>query len=161
MERAEADLANAGGAGAIIARALSDRSTAEGNALLEAVRRSVRDRLGQADDGSRHLAVVRTAAADIHAVRHAAAERLRQAVETAVSRRIEAAAADLERISAVFDAADPVEVLNFGYAMAMDRHDRPITSAAAAKAASTFVLRFADGSIHVRPMMSNPKPGDS
>ena len=121
----------------------------------------VRDRLGQADDGSHHLAVVRTAAADINRIQDAAAERLRQAIETAVSRRIEAAAADLERLSAVLDASDPVEVLNLGYTLAMDRHDRPITSAAAAKAASTFVLRFADGSILVKPTMSNPKLGDS
>ncbi len=147
---AEADLTRLGGSIPIVAAALAARSAAEVEVLVDSVRRRARERIDRADTGDRHLATVAAAIADIRRVQEAAIARLHQSIEIAVSRRLDGATAALDRASAILDAADPAAVLARGYSLAMDQHGRPITSVAAATAASTFTLRFGDGEVAVQ-----------
>lgn len=147
---AEADLTRLGGSIPIVASALAARSAAEVEALVDSVRRRARERIDRADTGDRHLATVAAAIADTRRVQEAAIARLHQSIEIAVSRRLDGATAALDRASAILDAADPAAVLARGYSLAMDQHGRPITSVAAATAASTFTLCFGDGEVAVQ-----------
>jgi len=137
---------------------LAARSAAEVEALVDSMRRRARERIDRADTGDRHLATVAAAIADIRRVQEAAIARLHQSIEVAVSRRLDGATAALDRASAILDAADPAAVLARGYSLAMDQHGRPITSVAAATAASTFTLRFGDGEVAVQ--LIHPQSGN-
>ena len=132
------------------ARARVDRAGADLDVLAEAVRARVRDRRAGADDGARPLAAVTAAVAATRRDRDAAVERLRSMVETTLARRLDAAAAALDRALAALDAADPAVVLRRGYALALDRAGRPLTSAEAARTAGGFLtIRFGDGDVAV------------
>ncbi len=155
---AEADLTTLGGSIPIVASALAARSAAEVEVLVDSMRRRARERIDRADTGDRHLATVAAAIADIRRVQDAAIARLHQSIEVAVSRRLDGATAALDRASAILDAADPAAVLARGYSLAMDQHGRPITSVAAATAASTFTLRFGDGEVAVQ--LIHPQSGN-
>lgn len=57
---------------------------------------------------------------------------------------------ELERLALALAGHDPQRTLERGYALASTRGGRPLTSAAAARAAGELRLRFADGELDVR-----------
>ena len=58
-----------------------------------------------------------------------------------------ARARDLERLRSALGAHDPQRTLARGYALVTDREDRPLSSAADARAAGALTLRFHDGAL--------------
>ena len=156
VDTAGVELANRYRATSAGAGAQVDRAAADVEALARTVRERGRAHADRADDGARALALARAAVVDGHRAQGAATTRLRDAVETAVARRVDAAAAALDRAMATLDGADPSRVLSFGYVMVMDGRGHAITSVLAAEAASTLVLTFADGTLVVAPTRPQP-----
>ncbi|WP_237479383.1 exodeoxyribonuclease VII large subunit [Lichenibacterium dinghuense] len=140
-------------AAAVVARASTSL-----NAGAERVRFDARARLGRADDGARALAGVAAAVSAAHRRQDAALERSMRTVEASAARQIDAAASALDRHTDVLDAAEPSHMLQRGYALVTDASGRPVTSAAAARAAASVTLTFADGAIAVR--LHQPTTGD-
>ena len=58
--------------------------------------------------------------------------------------------AELDRLRLALEAHDPARTLARGYAMVDDGSERPITTAAAARAAGTVAIRFTDDSVAAR-----------
>jgi exodeoxyribonuclease VII large subunit len=58
--------------------------------------------------------------------------------------------AELERLRLALAAHDPARTLARGYAMVEDNAGGPITTAAAAKAAGSVVIRFTDDAVAAR-----------
>ena len=150
VETAGADLVVLAGT---IERAAASRLDRAATGLDE-LTRSVSERCGQrvsrADDGATPLASIEAAVAETLRAQDVAITRLRETVEIGIARRVDAATAALDRALATLDGADPVRVLRLGYAVVMDGQGRVVTSAAAARAAATLTLTFADGAVAVR-----------
>lgn len=128
-----------------------DRLVAGLDGLARSVRERVQQHVTRADDGAAVLGSIKASVAGTLCAQVGAVARLRETIESAVDRHIDAAGAALDRALATLDGADPVRVLRLGYALVMDGQGRVITSVAAAQAASTLTLTFADGTIAVRP----------
>ena len=136
-----------------------DRTAAGLDALARTVRERGRQHVDRANDGANARAVVEAAVAGTLRAQDAGIARLRETVEIAIDRRVDAATAALDRALATLDAADPVRVLRRGYAAVMDGQGRVLTSASAVQAAETtqFTLTFADGTIAVRLTPTQPE----
>ena len=137
-----------------------DRATTDLDTLARTTRELSRSHAARADDGARALAMIEGTVAEFLRAQDAVIARLREAVEIAVDRRIEAAAASLDCALFILDGADPARLLRRGYVLALNGRGQPITSVKAARAAATLVLTFADGSIVVRPTTRPEQHGD-
>ncbi len=159
---AEAGLAARGREVPAAAAARAERASATLEALATRVRTGARNRLERADDGTRTFASINTAATEVHRREDAAVERLLRTVEASAARCIDAAAAALDRHAAALDGAEPAHVLRRGYALVTDAFGRPVTMAAAARAAAGLHLTFADGTVAVtldtQPIITGDQP---
>lgn len=94
----------------------------------------------------RKLAVAERRGADERSVLGARLARLERAAASLSERR----AAALREHAAALRAADPERALERGYALALDGAGAPLATARAVRAADTFDLRMADGTIPAR-----------
>ena len=133
------------------AAAQLDRLVAGLDGLARSVCERAQQHVTRADDGVAVLGGIEASVAGTLRTQDGAVARLRETIESAVDRHVDATGAALDRALATLDGADPVRVVRLGYAVVMDDQGRVISSVAAAQAASTLTLTFADGTIAVRP----------
>ena len=157
LDTAAAELLTLGGT----AKAAAVAEVARASSELEALTRTVLERsqrhVTSTDDGSRAVATIEAAVAGTCHAQFSDIARLRDAIETAADRRLDAAEAALDRALATLDGADPARLLRQGFVLVMDGQGHLITSVTAATAAADLVLSFADGTIAVR-LTTQPNP---